>query len=60
LFDTAEIILGAAMVDAKTQAGQTGPWIAPPTVGSFTWRHRHANDPIEIRLLKQVDTEGDQ
>lgn len=59
-FDNFEVYLGLIGADAYRQASLTGKYIAGPYVGSFSWRHRYYNNPIELQTLETVRELGDR
>jgi len=47
-FDRAEVMLDAIAADTSKQSGWAGGF------GRYTWRHKHAADPVEVQMLKEL------
>jgi hypothetical protein len=56
-FDQAEVLLDAIVLDQAKENGRFTSWAGG--FGSYTWRHRHSEHPVELQMRAELDESGD-
>lgn len=60
MFDRAEVLMAALAVDARNTLATGNVYADGAWYGAFTWRDRFSQQTLEVRILEEAKSEGDQ